>query len=654
MAIDDNTSYELYGSQVKDLANRIKRNTAWAKDLAGGETRAVKQINMVKLSADDADLIAAQTGESSATILQTMVYGFFDVATERWLNKDELGAAIYASTAEIVYFHDYKEDVDEYPKVTYYESGFDAGNNTYYPVIWLNVHKTNDAFGDGILREVTLGNNSAGLVDWYTPSETTLDLKVDCIIQYIDNATAQTIADEINAANPGASVTSYDVSTYMQFIVRSAKTGRYMTTKSGFINALRNTTRSVFKPDKSNTQMSNILVDKYRTSGDGSYFIIRDVLLGKQSTYCVKTANASYGTNAEYMWYIIEQDTISETQDAWGSYDNTATSYAANSTYQLAYDSSDNLYMAANTNSASDWKQINNDAITSTLATVATSGSYNDLSDKPTIPTVNDGTLTIQQNGTTVGTFTANQSSAATVSLTDTTYSVMTGATSSTAGASGLVPAPAAGDEAKVLSGAGTWVNQSGGSTYTAGNGISISANNEISIDGVTVRKMEPIYKYVQQNNTSSTTTYDIPIDLTIYKYLEVSVQYYCGSGSSSWTLIQALDSSKNTINFRQCGIEASNSTTLSGINRDHSQIVATECQSGYPTSFDLRIHVGGDSNPIMVFSRSFGGNNTWQVMQSRSSSGASSIKYLRIPLVAPRAGAHITVWGAKGTDMGY
>lgn len=41
--------------------------------------------------------------------------------------------------------------------------------------------------------------------------------------------------------------------------------------------------------------------------------------------------------------------------------------------------------------------------------------------------------------------------------------SVMTGATSSTAGASGLVPAPAAGDEAKVLSGAGTWVNQSGG-----------------------------------------------------------------------------------------------------------------------------------------------------------------------------------------------
>ena len=44
------------------------------------------------------------------------------------------------------------------------------------------------------------------------------------------------------------------------------------------------------------------------------------------------------------------------------------------------------------------------------LSKVATSGSYNDLSNTPTIPTVNNGTLTIQKNGTTVQTFTANQS----------------------------------------------------------------------------------------------------------------------------------------------------------------------------------------------------------------------------------------------------
>lgn len=53
------------------------------------------------------------------------------------------------------------------------------------------------------------------------------------------------------------------------------------------------------------------------------------------------------------------------------------------------------------------------------LATIATSGSYNDLSNKPTIPTVNNGTLTIRQNGKTLGTFTANQSTNTTVNLTD-------------------------------------------------------------------------------------------------------------------------------------------------------------------------------------------------------------------------------------------
>ena len=52
-----------------------------------------------------------------------------------------------------------------------------------------------------------------------------------------------------------------------------------------------------------------------------------------------------------------------------------------------------------------------------TLATVATSGSYNDLSNKPAIPTVNDATITITQGGTTKGTFTLNQSSNATIAL---------------------------------------------------------------------------------------------------------------------------------------------------------------------------------------------------------------------------------------------
>ena len=52
-----------------------------------------------------------------------------------------------------------------------------------------------------------------------------------------------------------------------------------------------------------------------------------------------------------------------------------------------------------------------------TFAAVATSGAYSDLTGTPTIPTVNDATLTIQQNGTTVDTFTANSSSDKTVNI---------------------------------------------------------------------------------------------------------------------------------------------------------------------------------------------------------------------------------------------
>jgi hypothetical protein len=67
------------------------------------------------------------------------------------------------------------------------------------------------------------------------------------------------------------------------------------------------------------------------------------------------------------------------------------------------------------------------------------SGSYNDLSNKPTIPTVNNGTLTIQQNGTNKATFTANQSSNATANIiTDTWTSTATVSSSGTVTFTGL------------------------------------------------------------------------------------------------------------------------------------------------------------------------------------------------------------------------
>lgn len=58
----------------------------------------------------------------------------------------------------------------------------------------------------------------------------------------------------------------------------------------------------------------------------------------------------------------------------------------------------------AQKNVQSDWNAASGDAF---------------IKNKPTIPTVNDGTLTITQNGTSMGTFTANQSSAGTIEVKD-------------------------------------------------------------------------------------------------------------------------------------------------------------------------------------------------------------------------------------------
>ena len=52
------------------------------------------------------------------------------------------------------------------------------------------------------------------------------------------------------------------------------------------------------------------------------------------------------------------------------------------------------------------------------LHKVAKTGSYNDLNNKPTIPTVNNGQLTVQKNGTTVATFAANQGGNTTANIT--------------------------------------------------------------------------------------------------------------------------------------------------------------------------------------------------------------------------------------------
>lgn len=247
------------------------------------------------------------------------------------------------------------------------------------------------------------------------------------------------------------------------------------------------------------------------------------------------------------------------------------------------------------------------------LATVATTGSYTDLSNKPTI---GNATLTIQKNSTTIDTFTANATSnktidisvptktsditndgdgtsnfatesyvntyggkidkievngveqtitnktvditvptktsdltndgadgtstyvenddlaldlatkqdklvagsniqiaadGKTISATDTTYSAFTGAGASTAGTSGLVPAPAAGDDTKYLSGDGLWKTISQyqlpiASDSTLG-GVKVGSNLSIdSSTGVLSANVNNATLTIQKNSTTIDT----------------------------------------------------------------------------------------------------------------------------------------------------
>lgn len=115
------------------------------------------------------------------------------------------------------------------------------------------------------------------------------------------------------------------------------------------------------------------------------------VLAGKADTSAIPTVNNASLT-------IKKNNTTIET-----FYANDNTNKTANITVPTT---------VAELSDASDY------ATTASLATVATSGSYTDLSDKPTIPTVNNATLTIQKNGANVQTFTANSATNATANIT--------------------------------------------------------------------------------------------------------------------------------------------------------------------------------------------------------------------------------------------
>ena len=134
-----------------------------------------------------------------------------------------------------------------------------------------------------------------------------------------------------------------------------------------------------------------------------------------------KPTDVSYWTNDA--GYITSADLPTKTSDLTNDSNFVSnTSYATSSTGGVVKVGSGlsitNGILSATGGGVADAVEWDNVLNKPSFSTVATSGSYNDLSNKPTIPTVNNATLTIQRNNTSVGTFTANASSNKTINIT--------------------------------------------------------------------------------------------------------------------------------------------------------------------------------------------------------------------------------------------
>lgn len=158
-------------------------------------------------------------------------------------------------------------------------------------------------------------------------------------------------------------------------------------------------------------------IKNIRLITDDDYFVGRTALnqafkdvKGYVDTHCMDlTSTQTAAGDKTFSGTTTTHDVIPATTD---TYDLGSSTKEYNNAYIKALTVNGTAAGDILTHNASEFASVNS------LAAVATSGSYNDLSNKPTIPTVNNATLTIQKNGTTIDTFTANSSTNKTVDIT--------------------------------------------------------------------------------------------------------------------------------------------------------------------------------------------------------------------------------------------
>lgn len=186
---------------------------------------------------------------------------------------------------------------------------------------------------------------------------------------------------------------------------------------TGSVNGWDTLTNNVSTNAGNITSLQNAVAGKQGTLTAGSNITISgNTISATDTTYTA-------GTNVS----ISSGNVISATDTTYSAFNGATTSTPGSTGLVPAPTTSDsNKFLKGN--GTWDVAQVNSDwnAVSGveqilnkpSLATVATTGAYSDLIGTPTIPTVNNATLTIQQNGTSVATFTANSSTNATANIT--------------------------------------------------------------------------------------------------------------------------------------------------------------------------------------------------------------------------------------------
>lgn len=240
-----------------------------------------------------------------------------------------------------------------------------------------------------------------------------------------------------------------------------------------------------------------------------------------------------------------------------------------------------------------------------TLATVATSGSYNDLSNKPTIPTVNNATLTIQKNGTNVQTFTANQSTNVTANITVPTKTSELTNDSSFVTSSGTVA------KANQLTTPRT-IAISGGATGTA---TSFSGVSNISIP---ITGMYETYLNWGNQNLSGRVS---PIDTAMSE--EFSANRLAYMDASKITVEYSRDGGSTWVDY---GLTAAQKT---GLVTTSQAIYTGGTNSNAASNYQVRVNLN-PTNPYMATRKLFiyistGGVSNAQVLVERKSMGGTN-----------------------------